>query len=535
MKNKKSIISAITFVIVGLVITGAASAVIYKQDSNGDNGMAALKAQPLQMVSQGSSPKPLAATQITAGAYNSYHPGIAASPSGIFYAAAEVSQDGSAWQPGVFSSDAAGTTWTEDIEFSYPGAQYNALDSNSVGTYGTFGAPPDQSSIIVFYQAEDPEGNSGVWDWAANGFSNLFNNDILAYNDPNPNATSMGWNLALTGDMTTGSGVPLVLYMEWGPNNYGIIGWINGKTGYVHAANSADQQKVLGYNVYDHNDGANLFVRVVNLAQWNWNSGQQYYYHPDKKTVQIDETTYQVMYPSVAAQNNTVLIVAQKITGSANDIILYRSTNGLSSYTRTDLVASADDETYPQVIFTGAGTAICTYCKNGVLYYKLTEDGGATWGAEAQVSDSQVQNEYRTEALCSKLGAGFAAWEDTRGSVIDIYFDQVTSGPAIPFLAIGAITAKTPKFSAVIENTGTAAATSVQWNITLTGGFILLGKLTSGTEPSIAAGATATVNSKFVFGFGKAVAIKVTAKCAEGPSASGTATGKVILFITKIV
>jgi hypothetical protein len=274
---------------------------------------------------------------------------------------------------------------------------------------------------------------------------------------------------------------------------------------------------------------------VVNLGKWTYNSGQQYYYHPDKKTTQIDETTFQVMYPSVAAQNDKVLIVAQKITGSANDIILYRSINGMSSYTRTDLAASADDETYPQVIFTGENTAICTYCKSGALYYKQTEDGGATWSAEAKVSDSQVQTEYRTEGLCSKLGAGFAAWEDLRGSVIDIYYDQVTAGPAIPFLTVGAITAKTPKFSAVIENTGTGDATSVQWNITLTGGLILVGKLTSGTEPTIAAGATATINTKFVFGFGKSVAIKVSAKCAEGATASGTATGKVILFITKIV
>jgi hypothetical protein len=326
----------------------------------------------------------------------------------------------------------------------------------------------------------------------------------------------------------------MVMYMEFGPNNYGIMSRSTGKTGYLHAANSADQQKLVGWNVYDHSGGTNLLVRGVNLAVWTYYSAQQYYYHPDKKTVQIDETTFQVMYPSIAAQNNTVLIVAQKITGSASDIILYRSTNGMTSYTRMMIASSADNETYPQVIFTGAGTAVCTYCKNGGLYFKHSEDGGATWSAEAQVSDSQVQTEYRTEALCSRLGGGFAAWEDTRGSVIDIYFDQATSGPAVPLLTIGAITAKSPKFSAVISNSGTGDATAVNWNITLTGGFILAGKLSSGIEPTIAAGATATVTSKFIFGFGKPI-IKVSAKCAEGSSASGTANGKVFLFITKII
>jgi hypothetical protein len=357
---------------------------------------------------------------------------------------------------------------------------------------------------------------------------------MLAYNDPNPNATSMGWNIALVGDYNTDTGVPMAMYMEFGPNNYGIMTRSTGRTGYLHAANDADQQKLLSYNVYDRIDGTNLLVRAINLAVWSYSGAQQYYYHPDKKTVQIDETQFTVQYPSIAAQNNTVLVAAQKINGSANDIILYRSTNGLTSYTRMMIAESADDETFPQVAFVDVGKAICTYCKNGVLYYKQTEDGGATWGAETQVSDSQVNAQYRTQALCAKLGAGYAAWEDTRGSVIDIYFDQVTTAPPIPLLEIGAITAKTPKFSAVINNVGTGAATTVDWNITLTGGFILAGKLTSSTEPSIAAGGSVTVSTKLVFGFGKP-SIVVKAKCAEGSSASKTANGKVFLIITKIV
>jgi hypothetical protein len=82
-----------------------------------------------------------------------------------------------------------------------------------------------------------------------------------------------------------------------------------------------------------------------------------------------------------------------------------------------------------------------------------------------------------------------------------------------PTIEIGNITGGLFKVNAVIKNTGGAAATNVQWSIKLTGGLIILGKESSGTIPTIAAGATADISSKLILGLGKTV-MTVTADTA---------------------
>ena len=95
---------------------------------------------------------------------------------------------------------------------------------------------------------------------------------------------------------------------------------------------------------------------------------------------------------------------------------------------------------------------------------------------------------------------------------------------AAPTIEIGAITGGLFKVKAVIQNNAVVAATNVSWGIDLAGGIILLGKTSSGTIPTIAAGGTATITSKMILGFGKTV-ITVTAD-----TASKTQDATVLLF-----
>jgi len=83
----------------------------------------------------------------------------------------------------------------------------------------------------------------------------------------------------------------------------------------------------------------------------------------------------------------------------------------------------------------------------------------------------------------------------------------------MPVVEIGDITGGLFKLNAVIKNTGGAAATNVEWSIKLTGGLIILGKESTGTIPTIAAGASADISSKLILGFGKTV-LTVTADTA---------------------
>lgn len=97
-----------------------------------------------------------------------------------------------------------------------------------------------------------------------------------------------------------------------------------------------------------------------------------------------------------------------------------------------------------------------------------------------------------------------------------------------PVIEIGAATGGLFKINAIIKNTGDAVATNVSWSINLNGGIILLGKESTGSLTTIAAGGQQTITSKMIIGLGKPT-ITITA---------GTATkdvpATVLLFFIKI-
>jgi len=85
--------------------------------------------------------------------------------------------------------------------------------------------------------------------------------------------------------------------------------------------------------------------------------------------------------------------------------------------------------------------------------------------------------------------------------------------------------------TAVIKNVGDADATKVNWSITLDGGFILFGRVTTGRMMVIPLGENATVRSGLVIGFG-IVTITITAECVEG--SSDTKTWKAFIWLLYI-
>jgi len=113
-----------------------------------------------------------------------------------------------------------------------------------------------------------------------------------------------------------------------------------------------------------------------------------------------------------------------------------------------------------------------------------------------------------------------------------IYYDDLSitgeSVPPQPVLSVESI-AGGFGVSAVIKNTGEAAATNVDWTITLDGGLIILGGETTDTVLTIPAGGQAEIASGLILGFGKTT-ILVTATCDEGATDEESASGFVFLF-----
>jgi outer membrane protein assembly factor BamB len=100
-----------------------------------------------------------------------------------------------------------------------------------------------------------------------------------------------------------------------------------------------------------------------------------------------------------------------------------------------------------------------------------------------------------------------------------------------PILEIQPLKGGLFKIKTSIKNTGTLAANNVQWSISLTGGAFI-GKNTSGTITSIAAGDEASISSKVILGFGKTV-VKVTAMIPES-SDTVEQNGTILLFFIKL-
>ncbi len=101
-----------------------------------------------------------------------------------------------------------------------------------------------------------------------------------------------------------------------------------------------------------------------------------------------------------------------------------------------------------------------------------------------------------------------------------------------PVLSIKSIEGGTG-ITAVIENTGDADATDVEWTITIEGGFFILTKEATDVIESIEAGEDAEITMS-VFGIGLGIitdmpVITVSAECAEGSSDSDSAEAKIIL------
>jgi len=102
----------------------------------------------------------------------------------------------------------------------------------------------------------------------------------------------------------------------------------------------------------------------------------------------------------------------------------------------------------------------------------------------------------------------------------------------LPVVDIGIIKGGLFKITAAIKNTGLAEAEEINWKITLDGGFILLGKETTGAIDIILAGEEQNVTSNLIFGFGPTQVV-MTVDIPEG-SKERDQGAYVLLFFIKV-
>lgn len=426
MKNHKLLLSLMTIIIMGLVITSGASIPITKITSHDDEihrEYACFKGKPVSISTIKPSMKTFAfdSHKVTGGNFNEYHPSVAGAPGGGFYALTEYSDDGELYYP-ILLGSYDGVTWDLLLEFLDENSEYTDLDQNEHGTYGTYGAPPLLSNHANVVTCEKNEGF--FWDFGED-FDNISNNRIACYTFEGPDGDPGLWNfgsLTFTGDNhyfgTDISGSPFICY----PNTKTgcIIDWLLNYEGCEHSASAFDTIKNYHYAIYDYYDGItnNLAVRVDDFGKWIWSEPDKVWIHDFKKAFKIiseDDLTY----PSVAAHDDNIIIACQK----EDDVIVYWSVDGLVSKEEVFIENSAF---YPEVEFTGAGyIAVITYIKNDKLWFKTSSDKGETWSSPEEVINSEPNLNDRAVQLDQYNGHVYGVWEDKRGENNDIYFDLI--------------------------------------------------------------------------------------------------------------
>jgi len=171
-------------------------------------------------------------------------------------------------------------------------------------------------------------------------------------------------------------------------------------------------------------------------------------------------------------------------------------------------------------------TATTTDPELDPISYLFIWDDGTDSGWLAEIPSGATATASHTWTAAGSYDITVKAKDATGESGVSAAHTIVIS-VAPPTIEIGAITGGLFKVKAVVKNNGAVAATNVSWGIDLAGGIILLGKTSSGTIPTIAAGGTATITSKMIVGFGKTV-ITVTAD-----TASKTQDATVLLIFIK--
>ena len=246
---------------------------------------------------------------------------------------------------------------------------------------------------IDCYTHEGPQGDPGIWNWGCitlTGYNGYGDNDL--------------------------EGCPFICY----PNSAQgvLISWIT-TSGCEHVGSAMDLETNIHYAVYDTNDGGNynLIVKKTDFGTWYYNSGGAYWFHPGQTTTQITSEK-NLMFPSVVAYNNTVIVACQK----GHDVVVYYSSDGFATRTEKLIQGFAS---YPEVALAAGGVIVITYIKNGQVWLRTSDTGGASWSVAEVVSDNQGNVNNRAVNLDDYNGNIIGVWEDTRGNNIDIFYDLI--------------------------------------------------------------------------------------------------------------
>ena len=403
--------------------------------------------------------------------------------------------------------------WNIEGATDYP--SYDHWGENTF--YGTFMPDPNTAYtyLMEIQDVTDLETWGLVyWDWSSYGWYDFEAPSIACHNSQDP--WEFGVIAFIASTDYSGSecvSAPHMFFADPDAEGTGWISWWPDYGNAAHAAATIDKAKNMFYCVYEwFNETAGTYDILL------WGRSFADPLEGERFMIEIPSIFY-ATYPSVAAYNDHIVIVCQSDEHINQDIACFYSSDGGMTWNISYVTSASEDDLYPSIKLSGE-KIICTFVRDGNLYYTYSEDWGVTWGEPVQINDEDgtVIPEYRTAALCSSG----VVWTDTRDGNEDIYFDVFP----VPILTIdisGGFGVK-----ATISNVGTAAAEDISWSIELSG-LVFVGSKKEGNISSLGPGESETISSGFIFGIGPTT-ITVNAG-GTTKTASGFVLGPLVLGV----
>jgi len=429
-----------------------------------------------------------------------------------------------------YSSD-DGATWPSDEDIvifdlgEFPDIDLPDLDYNGIGAFGTLVPISDTYMWTMdFPDVSDPEAGGG---WSA-----------ITWTTPNPvnYATGAGVN-ELYAPTEWAKGFVVASVDEPGRDYDWYCLWQSGEgsaysihypselpwdVGCIESCVDLDTGRFYDVYEYSNYEGYTDGLRI----EWVTLDGTSNWYLGDWSEKSIETGGYAC--PDIIADDGNCYVVYKQ----NGDIMCTYTHNNGGSWQTQSITETVEIERSPEITIGLDGNPTCIFTLAEDLYAVNSVDGGATWSTPERVNDNPgtVVVEYG----CADLDYIFSAWTDDRNVNDDIYFDILGIAPPLPELDIISIEGGLG-VKATIKNIGDAAATNVNWSITVKGGiFGFIRKTVDGIIPTLAVDAESDpLNTGMLFGFGEIV-IEVAATCDEGVSDSETKTGTQIIIFTKV-
>lgn len=432
-KIGKNILLAITFVIVGLLITSVVSIPAIKINKNENNikiekVQSELKTETLKYKSYNERLRVVPQTTAIAEfefAGDQLHPAFDLSENGGYMAA-------------FYDSEIENIMWTyindNAIYYDVEGGDYPSIKLwDGTRFFGTFVPDPDDSygGVVYLFETTDPtdwdnQYNLVGWDWSElpDYPGEIMWHDFIDMEMACDNSKeTWEWGfISMVGSTNYGDGyydTPFITYPT-SEDGYATISWYNDLDGCAHTDNTIDHVTYQAYAVYDYldpeDDTWKVFIRLDYYNDWD-KEGTGYVYSEDTD----------LKYPAVAANDGDLLVVMESYDEN-KDLICFYGRN-LENLKTSVIVETDDDEAYPDVTHLGGKSYICTFTKNGNIYGVITENAGQSWGEPFQINDNNgaVIAEYKYSDISSN---GLQAMWQEEGYDTDIWYGSLSGNQA---------------------------------------------------------------------------------------------------------